>query len=47
MSPDEIAPVAVVFDPHVANAILALALAFIAAIVAWALGLPNQRRRWW
>lgn len=38
-------PIAGVYDPHIANAIVALALAFIAAIVAFGLGLPNQPRR--
>jgi hypothetical protein len=45
---DPAGPVAVVFDPHVGNAIVAIVIALIAAAVAFALGLPNQppRRRW-
>lgn len=44
---DPAGPVAVVFDPHVGNAIVAIVIALIAAVFAFALGLPNQppRRR--
>jgi hypothetical protein len=34
----------IVFDPHVANAILCLTLAVVAAVMAWALGLPDKRQ---
>jgi uncharacterized membrane protein YccC len=35
------------FDPHVGNAILAIVIALVAAVFAFALGLPNNppRRR--
>ena len=44
---DPAAAVVVVFDPHVGNAIVAIAIALIAAVFAFALGLPNNppRRR--
>jgi hypothetical protein len=37
-------PVDVVRDPHVQNAILCLTLAVVAAVIAWALGLPDKPR---
>ncbi|HEV2337097.1 MAG TPA: hypothetical protein VGS13_16440 [Stellaceae bacterium] len=43
--PEPGAPVEIIFDPHVANACVALALALVAAFVAFILGLPDQRRR--
>jgi len=39
------APIGVTFDPHVGNAILALVMALVAAVAAWALGLPEEPRR--
>jgi hypothetical protein len=39
------APVEINFDPHVANACVALLLALVAAFFAWVLGMPNQKGR--
>ncbi len=39
------APSAVVFEPHVAAAIVAIALALVAAILAFALGLADDEER--
>jgi len=38
-------PIAIVFDPHVGNAIIALIIALVAAAFAFALGLPNNPTR--
>ncbi len=35
----------IVFDPHVGMAILCLAVALVAAVLAWALGLPDIREK--
>ncbi|MGC2411752.1 MAG: hypothetical protein WA459_03520 [Stellaceae bacterium] len=43
--PEAGAPVDLVFDPHVANACVALLLALVAALFAYLLGLPDQRGR--
>lgn len=43
--PEPGAPADLVFDPHVANACIALGLALVAAFVAFILGLPDQRGR--
>ena len=37
----------IVLDPHIANAIVCLLLAVVAAVLAWALGLPDKRRGRW
>jgi hypothetical protein len=44
---DPAVPIAIVFDPHVENAVVAILIALVAALFAFALGLPDQppRRR--
>jgi len=37
-------PQEIVFDPHVSAAILLIVLALAAAVFAWLLGLPPERR---
>lgn len=42
MTPDD---VRVITDPHVANAIMALALALVAALAAWILVMADDDKR--